>query len=71
MASTAQQTLNNLDNVDDNVKKAVVVLIRAAEVAQQKGAFTLDDAAMVHDAKKLFVGTNVPAKDDTEGEGGK
>lgn len=42
---------------------------KIAEVAQQKGAFTLDDAAMVHDAKKLFVGTNVPAKDDGEGEG--
>lgn len=63
MASNTEQTLINLDNVDDNVKKAVVVLLRAAEVAQQKGAFSLDDAGLVHEAKRTFVAP--VAKDDT------
>lgn len=68
MATPAQLTLLNLDNATDEVKNAVVVLIRAAEVAQQKGAFTLEDAAVVHAAKKLFVGT-APAKESTDSEG--
>lgn len=69
MASQAPLTLTNLDNADESVKRAVIVLIRAAEVAQQKGAFTLDDAALVHDAKKLFVGSSATPKEGQEGEG--
>lgn len=65
MATATQVPLLNLDNADDNVKRAVVVLLKAAEVAQQKGAFTLDDAALIHSAKKVFVG----AAGGDEGEG--
>jgi hypothetical protein len=35
-------------------EQAVSVLIQAAKIAQSKGAFTLDDAAMVSMAIKAF-----------------
>tara|TARA_Y100000389_G_scaffold180641_1_gene195641 strand:+ start:285 stop:512 length:228 start_codon:yes stop_codon:yes gene_type:complete len=38
-----------------NQGQAVNVLIQAARIAQQKGAFTLEDAEMVSKAIKVFV----------------
>lgn len=38
-----------------NQGQAVNVLIQAARIAQQKGAFTLEDAEMVSKAIKIFV----------------
>ena len=45
-----------------NQGQAVNVLIQAARIAQQKGAFTLEDAEMVSKAIKVFV----PPADETE-----
>jgi hypothetical protein len=47
-----------------NQQQALNVLIKAAQVAQSKGAFTLDDAEMVNKAIKVFV----PKKETTEVE---
>lgn len=44
--------------------QAVDVLIQAAKLAQSKGAFTLDDAALVARAIRVFV----PAEQQTESE---
>jgi len=38
-----------------NQGQAVNVLIQAARIAQQKGAFTLEDAEMVAKAIKVFI----------------
>ena len=38
-----------------NHQQALNVLIRAAQVAQSKGAFTLDDAELVNRAVRTFV----------------
>ncbi len=38
-----------------NQGQAVNVLIQAARIAQQKGAFTLEDAEMVSKAIKVFI----------------
>lgn len=38
-----------------NQQQALNVLIKAAQVAQSKGAFTLDDAEMVNKAIKTFL----------------
>ena len=46
-----------------NQGQAVNVLIQAARIAQQKGAFTLEDAEMVSKAIKVFV----PPTEATEG----
>lgn len=47
-----------------NQGQAVNVLIQAARIAQQKGAFTLEDAEMVSKAIKIFV---PPTDTNTEG----
>lgn len=46
-----------------NQGQAVNVLIQAARIAQQKGAFTLEDAEMVSKAIKLFA----PPVEETDG----
>ena len=46
-----------------NQGQAVNVLIQAARIAQQKGAFTLEDAEMVSKAIRVFV----PPTEETEG----
>ena len=46
-----------------NQAQAVNVLIQAARIAQQKGAFTLEDAEMVSKAIKLFT----PPVEETDG----
>lgn len=46
-----------------NQGQAVNVLIQAARIAQQKGAFTLEDAEMVSKAIRVFV----PPTEATEG----
>jgi hypothetical protein len=38
-----------------NQQQALNVLIRAAQVAQSKGAFTLDDAELVNKAVRTFI----------------
>lgn len=38
-----------------NQQQALNILIKAAQVAQSKGAFTLDDAEVVNKAIKTFV----------------
>ena len=35
--------------------EALSVLIQGVNVAQRKGAYTLDDAAVIHQAVKLFI----------------
>lgn len=47
-----------------NQGQAVNVLIQAARIAQQKGAFTLEDAEMVSKAIKVFV---PPTEAEVEG----
>ncbi len=42
-------------NQEMNQGQALNVLIQAARLAQQKGAFTLEDAEMVSKAIKVFV----------------
>lgn len=37
-----------------NQNQALTVLIQAARIAQAKGAFTLEDASLVHSAIKVF-----------------
>lgn len=40
---------------DLNQQQALNVLIKAAQVAQSKGAFTLDDAELVNKAIRTFI----------------
>ena len=49
-----------------NQAQAVNVLIQAARIAQSKGAFTLDDAALVAQAIKIFV----PNEESTDSDNG-
>lgn len=54
----------NQETQEMNQGQAVNVLIQAARIAQQKGAFTLEDAEMVSKAIRVFV----PPTEATEGE---
>ena len=40
---------------DINQQQALNILIKAAQVAQSKGAFTLDDAELVNKAIRTFI----------------
>ena len=49
-----------------NQGQAVNVLIQAARIAQQKGAFTLEDAEMVSKAIKVFVPPTENAEENSD-----
>lgn len=50
-----------------NQAQAINVLIQAARLAQQKGAFTLEDAEMVSKAIKVFVPPTEAGAAEAEG----
>ena len=51
----SQETNETNETQEMNQGQAVNVLIQAARIAQQKGAFTLEDAEMVAKAIKVFI----------------
>ena len=42
--------------VNDQEKKALDILIKAVKIAQNKGAFELDDAVVIGNAKNVLQG---------------
>ena len=58
-------TENQTQPQELNQSQALNVLIQAVRIAQQKGAYTLEDAEMVSKAIKVFV-PPVPATEEGE-----
>lgn len=55
-----ESVLINLDGCDDDVKKSIAILLKAAEIAQVKGGiFNLRDAKLVATAFEKFVPENI------------
>ena len=61
--NNTSQSSQNLNNKDLSQTDAIKVLIRAVQVAQEKGCYTLDEAALVHQAVSKFI---VPNSQDME-----
>ena len=51
-----------------NQNHALSILIRACEVAQKRGAFNLDEAALLSQAVKLFVPDPPPEEEVVEND---
>jgi hypothetical protein len=46
--------MENTQEVEMNVSRAISVLIQGVEIAQKQGAYTLDDAELLAKAVKFF-----------------
>ena len=47
-----------------NAKQAINVLIQAARIGQSKGAYSLEDAALIMNAIKVFIPENQEGEED-------
>jgi len=65
MNNSSQTTQQQVNNKELTQTDAIKVLIRAVQVAQEKGCYTLDEAALVHQAVSKFV---IPSSNDNSEE---
>jgi hypothetical protein len=59
-------TAESVEAVQLNGQQALNVLIQAVRIAQQKGAYTLEDAEMISKAIKVFVPPTPAGEEGTE-----